>query len=206
VHAVHERIAPHPDRRPLVTVIAAREDHNKAINYRTQHFIELKKAGFRVMLFEVGTDKEVVAALQKATSAGQKADLIMFYGHGSPTSLALGSPDPRLARSGRPTQNDPGTITSADEPLLRQASGTLKPGGSIIAISCSLGKGGRDADNIAGLLRRVFRHAREGGIYTLGGDSPGEQIWFTPAGLPGVNSPAGVLQSTRPQTSYTSET
>jgi hypothetical protein len=153
------------------------------------------------MLYEVATDKEAVQALQNATDQGQKADLIMFYGHGSRHSLALGAPDPRLAQSRNPISNDPGELTIADEGLLREASYTLRPGGEIIAVSCSLGEGGRGADNIASLLRRVFPQAKKDGIYTLTGATVWEDIKFNPPTSPHVRSSVYVLQSTRPTSS-----
>jgi hypothetical protein len=152
------------------------------------------------MLYEVATDKQAVLALQMAAAQGQKADLIMFYGHGSQRSLEFGAPDPRLSRSDSSTSNDPGELTVADEVLLREASYTLRPGGEIIAVSCSLGEGGRGADNMASLLRRVFPQAKKGGIYTNTDDSTWQKIKFTPSGTH-VHSSVDVLQSTRPTSS-----
>jgi hypothetical protein len=197
ISAVRERLSPTLDGRPLATVITAREDHNGAFNTKAENFTALHQAGYRVMLYEVATDKQAVLALQMAAAQGQKADLIMFYGHGSQRSLAFGAPDPRLSRSDSSTSNDPGELTVADEVLLREASYTLRPGGEIIAVSCSLGEGGRGADNIASLLRRVFPQAKKGGIYTNTDDSTWQKIKFTPSGTH-VRSSVDVLQSTRP--------
>ncbi len=200
ISAVRERLSPTLDGRPLATVITAREDYNLAFNGRWEHFTALHQAGYRVMLYEVATDKQAVLALQMAAAQGQKADLIMFYGHGSQRSLAFGAPDPRLSRSDGSTSNDPGELTVADEVLLRGASYTLRPGGEIIAVSCSLGEGGRGADNMASFFRRVFPQAKRDGIYTLTGASVWENIKFTPSGTH-VRSSVDVLQSTRPTSS-----
>jgi hypothetical protein len=201
IKAVDQRTSPAVDGRPLATVITARNDEGGGFSSRSAHFTELQRAGYRVMLYEVATDKEAVQALQNATDQGQKADLIMFYGHGSRHSLALGAPDPRLAQSRNLISNDPGELTIADERLLREASYTLRPGGEIIAVSCSLGEGGRGADNIASLLRRVFPQAKKDGIYTLTGATVWEDIKFNPPTSPHVRSSVYVLQSTRPTSS-----
>ncbi len=178
INAVKERTSPRVDGRPLAVVVMSRADGNQFMEGNRESLAGLQKAGYRVMFYEAGTDTQLVDSLHAGTAQGQKADVIIMMGHGSRTAMALGGDDPRT--SGQGVTNDAMTLTIQDERLLAGAGSTLKAGGTIVMVSCSLGEGGKGSDNMANMLRRAFPDAGQGRIFTATDPTRGPRIDFDP--------------------------
>jgi hypothetical protein len=144
---IHNRKNPQPDRRPLAVVVLAKADWNHGF-YHSSHVFDLILAGYRVMLYEVGSVPQMVLSLQEAT-AQQKAALLLIGGHSNLKGLRLGrrGPDAHL------------TLDDEERLALWNFKGSLGQDSIVILDSCSLGAGGALADNLANMLSRVLNHS-----------------------------------------------
>jgi hypothetical protein len=160
-----ERMNPQVDDRPLAVVVYPKGDHNGAFYLSSNIFEEMIDAGYRVLYFEVESDTECAEVLLKATGAGtaneQKAELLVFGGHGSRTSLTF-------ERDSQPQEGDHGSLDFSDEEFFEEKglAGVLSEGGQIVLDSCSNGEGRADTDNMANFMRRIFEQAKERGIWS----------------------------------------
>ncbi|MCK5392734.1 MAG: UPF0489 family protein, partial [Candidatus Omnitrophica bacterium] len=120
-----------------------------------------------MMYYEVGTDEGMYDAVEDATKF-QKIKSLVIAGHGSIDSIQFGEGafysfvwdgENLLTR-------EYFILDLSDESEMKQRIGSsLENGGVIITDSCSTGAGGRDADNIVNMLRRVFPQASVDSIY-----------------------------------------
>lgn len=161
-----------PDGRPLAVLVMARGDHNGAFYLSDEIFEGLMTHNHRVVYYEAENDRDLVKCLKAGTGLGtaneQKAQVLVFGGHGSQSSL-------HLERYERPQKKNQGMLEPDDEEMLKRSgvSATLADGGQIVLDSCSNGKGCETADgkegrplNMANFMRRIFPQAKEKGIWS----------------------------------------
>jgi hypothetical protein len=159
------RVNPQIDERPLAIVMYPKGDHNGAFYLSSNIFSEMTDAGYRVLYFEVESDTEFAETLLKATGIGtlneQKADLLVFGGHGTRTTLSFERASSRL-------EGGHGEIDFSDKAFFEESalSSVLNEGGQIVLDSCKNGEGRGSNDNIANFIREVFQHAKERGIWS----------------------------------------
>jgi hypothetical protein len=145
--------------KPLAVAVYALAD-KRAFLENKNLFRELLRKWYRVVYFEVGGKNEFVSALVSAARIGQ-AQVLIVAGHGSPERICLGG------RHGRFSGGDQPFISIQDEKFLLEAGidRALSPGGTVLLISCSTGKGGEKSDNIANMFGRIFASRTPGHIF-----------------------------------------
>ena len=160
---VKNRIENKPDGRPLAVIALSTKDGTGVLYSLDQTIRDLMKAGYRVVIHSVNTDHEFVNALQDATKIEQ-AQVVLIAGHGKPTSIAFGAGDP--AKTDQSTIG-PLYLDTHDQEYLAQSGvgNCLAPGGQILLVSCSAGKGGITGNNVAGMLHHIFPQAAPEGIF-----------------------------------------
>ncbi len=167
------------DRRPIAVVAYPAEDWNGQFFGRT-HELEGLTRRYRVMFYQVGTDDAFVSALADATK-DKRAELVVIGGHGESALAAFGADDPaKLPARARAQLDNPRTsprvrqrimdriakvneeryLDFSDRAQLAKVADRIAPGASISLISCSTGKGGAEAANLANFLHEVFPQAR----------------------------------------------
>lgn len=177
---IDNRLAPRDrDERPVAVVAYPVEDWNGQFFERTEELVGLTKR-YRVMFYQVGTDAAFVAAVADATSH-KPADLVVIGGHGESALTAFGADDPaKLPERMRAQLDSPKTsprvrqrimdriakvneeryLDLSDRAQLETVANRVAKGGSILLISCSTGKGGAEATNLANFLHGIFPQAR----------------------------------------------
>jgi hypothetical protein len=147
------------DDKPLAVAVYALADKRAFLENRPL-FRELLRHGYRVVYFEVGGKNAFASALVSAAQVGP-AQVLIVAGHGTPEWICLGG------RHGRFSGEDQPGISIQDEGFLLEAGvdRALAPGGTVLLISCSTGKGGERADNIANMFGRIFASRDPGHIF-----------------------------------------
>ena len=137
------------DDRPLAVIVGSADDWNGALGRQKFLYNEIIRGGNRVLYYEADTDTEVVSSIQNATFFGEKpADMIVMAGHGNPWEIRFGF--------GNEMEN---FVDLDDHRKFLNLSDTLKPGGGVVLLSCSTGKGGIQEQNMANFFARVFPQA-----------------------------------------------
>lgn len=164
------------DLRPLAVVIyPTADDATGQFSLVQSTFV----AKHRLMFFRVSSDVEAVHALKEATEL-RPAQLVVFGGHGSQHLLAFGADDPgrmspaTQARIDTLAQTEKGRAQLAaelertnedryfdftDADLLRPLADRVAHGAEVVLVSCSTGKGGEPARNLANFIHGIFPHA-----------------------------------------------
>lgn len=177
---IENRLAPREgDKRPVAVVAYPVEDWNGQFFGRTEDLVGLTNR-YRVMFYQVGTDQAFVSAVSDATSH-KPADLVVIGGHGESALTAFGADDPaKLPERMRAQLDSPKTsprvrqrimdriaklneesyLDLSDRAQLETVANRVAKGGSILLISCSTGKGGAEATNLANFLHEIFPQAR----------------------------------------------
>lgn len=141
-----------PDGRPLATVVYGKEDWNGGLG--SGDTLAKLRQGHRVAYFEAETDVEAMEAVRRASRA-QPTDLLVLGGHGDQNVTALGGSDPRVFGSlGGPSRS---SLDLHDAQLLRLAGlrDCLAPGGNLVLVSCSTGRGLNLERNMANLFAQA---------------------------------------------------
>ena len=123
----------------VALLIYPKSDWNGAFASDSRMFDSLISSGYRVIYREAG-DIEEAKRMLSITVNGAKADLVVIGGHGTAMSLDLGREKLTPSRMGE----------LFDEPTL---SG-IKPGGLLVFLSCSVGAGMKDANNLVNAARQ----------------------------------------------------
>jgi hypothetical protein len=162
---IANRLSLTPDGRPLAIVVNAKGDHNGAFYLGANMYTEMQQAGYRILYFEAETDTELAEVLKLGTQLGtakeQKAQLLIFGGHGTPTSL-------HLERHWGDHPGKHGIIDFSDKEFFEKTGlkATLKDGGYVVLDSCSNGAGEEQGDNMANFVRKIFPQAKAKGIWS----------------------------------------
>jgi nucleotide-binding universal stress UspA family protein len=167
------------DRRPVALVAYPAEDWNGQFFGRTGDLEGLTRR-YRVMFYQVDSDHAFVSALADA-ARDKPADLVVIGGHGETALTAFGADDPaKLPAKARAQLDSPTTsprvrqrimdrlakldeeryLDLSDRAQLATVANRVTKGGAIVLISCSTGKGGAAASNLANFLHEVFPQAR----------------------------------------------
>ena len=147
---IHANLDVH-DPRPLAVVIYPTADHN--VVFRTNDISKMTK-GYFVRYYEVNDESEAIAALKDATKR-RKASLVVIGGHGTKTELSFGAPDPAK----NPIINERFYLDTGDRKDLAGIGSRIENDASIILHSCSNGKGGKAAANLANFMAGIVPHA-----------------------------------------------
>ena len=146
------------DKRPLAVVVLPRADWNSAF-CNTSEVDKLIKHGYRVMAYEVQSDKQFVEAIHNACTH-QKFSMLLIGGHGDPGHVSFGTTDPRFATE---SENLVGASSASqleltDTALLKNSnvSECALRDARIVLESCSTGKGRGQSENIANFVSRAF--------------------------------------------------
>lgn len=141
------------DQRPVALFLYNKDDHNRAFEARAYPLIDtfVTHGRFRVLYYEVSDENEVISLLKSFQDNGKKIHTLTLAGHGTPETLALGGADLGLnLPNGDPFVEteylDRDDFQEGDLDILKSV---MAPHGQIFLYSCSNGKGGRDAKNIA---------------------------------------------------------
>jgi hypothetical protein len=167
------------DDRPIAVVAYPTADHNGQFFDRTDQLEALTKR-YRVMFYQVDSDTAFVSAVADGTKH-KPAALVVIAGHGESALAAFGAEDPaKLPERMRAQLDAPDTsprvrqrildriaklneeryLDLSDRAQLEKVADRVAKGGSILLISCSTGKGGAKATNLANFLHEVFPQAR----------------------------------------------
>jgi hypothetical protein len=159
---IRNRTATEFDGRPIATMIYAEADYNGAFGAHNPIVEALTRHGYCVMYYDESTDLGVVRALKDSvtrpgSTSIQPAALIIFGAHSSRTEMVFGRKSSAEAK-----------ITPEDQALITRELGdyTLGHNGQVILIACSAGEGREKSENIANMMRQIFTHAKEGGIWS----------------------------------------
>ncbi|MCC7383309.1 MAG: DUF4116 domain-containing protein [Deltaproteobacteria bacterium] len=142
------------DPRPVAVMIYAKEDYNDALTVNSAKDLSRH---YRVMYYEASSLGGLTDALHDAT-LHRRASILEIAGHGSPSLLALGAPDP--ANKG---PRGPGSayLKQEDGRLLAnaRAGSRVLPGGHVVLKSCLNAEGTDLLENVANTVGQIFRHA-----------------------------------------------
>lgn len=140
------------DNRPVCVIALASEDHNGAfgsVECPNQSSISLTKA-YRVIYYEVSTDKEFSQNLREATTDnGQQADLLLIGGHGSQFGLQFGN------KVGESAYLD----IFCDWNLTKTLKNCVSKNGNVVLCSCDAGrgrKGLKGVTNFAEFIHKIW--------------------------------------------------
>lgn len=152
---IRNRMNPKPDGRPLAVVVMPRSDWNGAFSSERGGFLDqLRKAGYKLMVYEVSTDKGLAESVLNATQH-QKFSLLVVGGHGSQSTLSFSESDPRFSRD----LNLEKTFDIYDVDKLKKYNLNARAASNkaqAILWSCSAGKGKDNANNTANTLAKIF--------------------------------------------------
>ncbi len=151
------------DPRPLTVVIGPKRDFSGALG---SNDLETLTRHTRVVYYEAGLDSDAVTRLREATRH-QPAQLVVFMGHADRERAALGAEDP--ARGAATGGQSDASLDVQDSALLALAGvrGSIAPGGHVVLVACSVGRGGRDALNLENVLAGNVPQAHLWGNRTL---------------------------------------
>ncbi|KPJ64750.1 hypothetical protein AMJ44_12190 [candidate division WOR-1 bacterium DG_54_3] len=145
------------DERRLAIVVFPVADIGVVFGDRADIFDALIKNDYRVLYYEVSTDRDFYKRLKEATK-DQKASLLLIGGHGTPKGVNFGS-------ESFDYQEEVYFLDLSDKEEMNRnrigdlVDGVLEDGGQIILCSCSTGHGEDKKLNMANLLRDVFPYA-----------------------------------------------
>ena len=139
-----------PKKAPVTLQFAAKADWNGAFVGGITD--DLMRRGNTVLYFELEKSDQAMDVLDDFELIGQTADQFVVSGHGSPSRIALGAPDPRISRR----RSNSYYFNYYDRQELKRRSGVIEENAPLIFQSCSVGKGGRLGSNIT---NDVFRYA-----------------------------------------------
>jgi hypothetical protein len=159
---VKNRTAADFDGRPIAAVVYAEADYNGAFGEHNGAIETLIKNGYCVMYYDESTDIGVIRALKAAVTRRdsaklQPAEIIVLGAHSSRTDMVFGRSTDEHAK-----------LSLDDKELAAQelVSHTLRDQGQIVLIACSAGEGRERGENIANMVRELFPHAKERGIWS----------------------------------------
>ncbi|RMG40536.1 MAG: hypothetical protein D6719_10675 [Candidatus Dadabacteria bacterium] len=170
-----EMLGPANESRPLAVIVTPAADWNNAFDQIDETIREFHSAGYAVLVYEASNEEGLLASLRNATGVGgkqeKKAEVIILGGHGVQTQFNLGARDPRFNEAATGTEN-PGLLNTPERIDIRdfdylKSNGmgdTLAPGGYVILLSCSTGKGRSKEANIGNMMREIFPQAATNGI------------------------------------------
>ena len=130
---------PTTNNQRLAVLIYPKSDWNGAFAADSGMIGALIDNGYRVLYREAGDVAEAKRALSMSVN-GVKADIVVLGGHGTAKSLNLGREELTPSKMGE----------LFDESTLNG----IKPGGLLVFLSCSVGAGKIDADNLVNAARR----------------------------------------------------
>lgn len=144
-----------PKKAPVTLQLAAKADWNGAfVNGITKDFL---RTGNTILYFEINESNQAMDILDDFKRVDQTVNTLIISGHGSPTRIALGAPDPRLSR---PSYSGKNYFDPSDRNQLVRRSNVLEDNSPIILESCSVGYGGIGGYNITNdLFRSAFPQA-----------------------------------------------
>lgn len=137
------------DERPVCIVVYPKSDWNGSFSsgVSTMHMLTLE--GYRIVYYEAKDERQVRLALTHATMDGRhKASLIVLGGHGRQTNLNLWMDYSQKQRDEKHSLD----IDDFNGRPDIQFDDYLNPNGSILLESCSTGKGGAYARNLANAI------------------------------------------------------
>jgi len=156
------------DPRPTAVVLYPVSDHNSSFFIAPSPIGDLIREGFNVLYYEISNPKEMVDALKDATvfDDSQKKDpasVIVIGGHGRQRSILVG--DWRTSFKSllffKKILNSEVTLEIKKYFLKNDVGSALKEGGVVLLRSCSVGKGGKDTENMVNMFAEVFLQASE---------------------------------------------
>lgn len=163
------------DARPTAVVALPKDDWNGQFS-EIETLRSLTK-NYKVMAYRVATDVEFATAVKESTVT-KPADFLLIGGHGEKQLTAFGADDPaRLPAAARVVDyanlksvskysaalakaNEEKYIDLSDKAQLAPLKASLGDGADIVLLSCSTGKGGANARNLAHFLHNLFPQTR----------------------------------------------
>ncbi len=144
--------------KPVAVIVHNKADWNMTFSHMF-YIRQLERLGkyYRVICFETDTEEGLFSALEKSAAYG-KIDLVVLGGHGTQIALQLGKTDRGDAVQKREDlgEDEAKYLDVTDEEQLRKMDRYLAPDAKAILVSCSTGKGGETADNLANAVSRAF--------------------------------------------------
>ncbi|MFH1361089.1 MAG: DUF4116 domain-containing protein [bacterium] len=134
-----------PDNRPVAVVVTARSDWNNA--FQNSETIELLQRGYRVVPYEARQDTDLYQAIREVGES-QPISLLVIEGHGNPSSTEFDDNDIDAEETDM--------LDLSDEQEMRGLDRFMAEDSIIVVSSCSTAQGGREGDNVANMLGRVF--------------------------------------------------
>ena len=156
-------------------VVFPKDDWNDV--FKTNSIRNLHEGqGYRVTYVEVANDEEF---LEAARTSGEKnpIDLLIVAGHGTPTRLAFGEAEPAYLE----LKHEERFLDFSDASQLKALPEFMAPESKMVLKSCSAGRGGAGANNLARFLHDLMPYTTVFGAThpmnnTLELDSRGEFI------------------------------
>ncbi len=151
------------DPRKLAVVVGPKQDWSGALG---NNDMETLARHYRVIYLESGLDRDLMKRVRGATR-NQPAELVVFMGHADRNRQALGTDDP--ARTFSPSGESDRTLDVYDSDLLNAANirEAVAPGGHVVFVACSVGRGGPRARNLENVVAGAIPHAHVWGGRTL---------------------------------------
>lgn len=164
------------DGRKIATLVYPVADYNGAFTQHDGLVRSLIDQGYCVMYYEAASESEVVDALYSAScrkeeSESKPAAIIILSGHAHFNSMSYGKSKEESASI---------DLTDREELMARSMGQTLEVGGQVILIACEAGEGGAKKDNLANMMRRIFSHAKEKGIWSCEVSSNAQAFIYDP--------------------------
>ncbi|GEM_PF-3996132 len=146
------------DPRPIALLVYPSKDWNVAFERSKLPDQLVRNGKVRALYFEVDTDSEAIATIQRVSENGKKPiqDLVLA-GHGTRKVLAFGGEDLRRSQTGALLLEEKYLDTEdMQKPEWQQLSHYLQPNATLLLYSCSNGEGGEKAFNLANTLAQIL--------------------------------------------------
>ena len=149
----HESLGRGSPALPVAVLIGPAADYNGAFSsHRGYPLLDslISSGRFHVLYFESADEAGARDAMMAAhEGTGRRLHTVVFAGHGLPTALALGGPDPGETASALGPEEAFLDINDLRAGDLGDLNAILDPCGQVLMWSCSNGAGGAEALNLA---------------------------------------------------------
>ena len=139
---------------PVALLVFPKKDHNGAFLYNESvpTPAQLLERNYRVVFYEAGSENDLYYAMAE-TGEHNEISFLQIAGHGSYQSLDLGNFDSKFFPS---IENRFLDLSDEQEMKNLGLNNYLSSSCPILLESCSNGKGGKGAGNLADMMKRVF--------------------------------------------------
>lgn len=143
--------------KPTALVVIGKNDWNSAFQTDSKLYETLLK-GYNVHIYEVATEKDFLSTVDEFGKQGAKIDFMVIGGHGYPQGINFSSVR---------TDPDQAYLDTSDGSELENLEQYFSKDANISLMSCSTGKGGAGADNVANTISKAL-----GGIKVFAPNKP----------------------------------